>query len=499
MLVLKDFVQRHKMILAILLLAAASPSVLMAVPTIVSSVGELPAQARFAVIGFALAICGVAMFASGRWFRRVMFKALQSLEGLAKRRQDAKEKARDWKRTFIEGSSPGCEKVALVELAAGNISNISRESGSVDQDLKAELAEARRKITVEADTAPGVEIDSPPDLRVSGSGEKVAAFRKSPVRDDIGDAKRHVSQWLPEQEPFLRSYLKGCEVQVGIHVVAHGCTSLIDAVHGFAPRNRGTEANAHFMVIESHRQEPFRAFTQNGHKDPAEVPAVLVPAGAPCDEPDDRPILNYGAARAVGRREPQDDRRELRDHLLELEAEFTDMAAMQGNVIFLISNKEGVKENRQIRDIIDVFSSATLRNYHPLGAPSKPLGLDYADLSHVPPGPWIPSVPMSFSDTHAAFGAAREIAKGHWDTPFYGFSPDRTSLSQRGISATFVTGNPRVGQSFIETLDRSLPVHNVVIAHWNQAAHSAWALFCVPATPFEIKSAGLRLDPEAFA
>jgi hypothetical protein len=106
---------------------------------------------------------------------------------------------------------------------------------------------------------------------------------------------------------------------------------------------------------------------------------------------------------------------------------------------------------------------------------------------------------MSFSDTHAAFGAAREIAKGHWDTPFYGFSPDRTSLSQRGISATFVTGNPRVGQSFIETLDRSLPVHNVVIAHWNETAHSAWALYCVPATPFEIKTAGLRLDPEAFA
>ena len=101
------------------------------------------------------------------------------------------------------------------------------------------------------------------------------------------------------------------------------------------------------MVIESHRQEPFRASTQNGHKDPAEVPAVLVPAGAPCDEPDDRPILNYGAARAVGRREPQDDRRELADRLLDLEAEFTDMAAMQGDVIFLISNREGVKEDRR--------------------------------------------------------------------------------------------------------------------------------------------------------
>lgn len=125
--------------------------------------------------------------------------------------------------------------------------------------------------------------------------------------------------------------------------------------------------------------------------------------------------------------------------------------------------------------------------------------MQYADLSHVPPGAWIPSVAMSFSDTHAAFGSARDIAKGHWDTPFHGFSPDRTALSERGIAVTYITGNPRVGQSFLETMDRSLPVHNVVIAHWNQAAHLAWALFSVPATPSEIKSAGLRLEPEAFA
>ena len=502
MLLLKGFVQRHKLILAIMLLAAATPSAMMAIPSVFSEVAALPPQAKFAVLGITLAFSGAALFASGRWLRSFMTRAFQTLEDFAKRRQSAKEaleRVRQWKVNFVIGDSPGADKVAIIEEAAGNISNISREPGSLDPELQEELAVGRRKVTVVADTSPGIEIDTPPELQETESGEKVAAFVKEPVRDEIGVAIRHGQQWLVKQLPFLNAFLKGCEVQVGTHIVSHGSTSLVDALHGFAPRARGTEANAHFLVEEAPKQDIPKPFSQNGHNVASELHAVPVLAGGLCDDPDLSPILNHVATRPAGRREQQVDHRDLREHLLDLEAEFTDMAAVQRDLIFLISNKEDVKENRQIRDIVDIFSSACLRNFSPLGAPSKPVSMDYADISHVPAGPWIPSVPLSFSDTHAAFGTAREIGKGQWSTPFYGFAPDRIPLSRRGMAATFVTGNPRVGQEFINSLERALPIHNVVIAHWNQSASTAWALFCVPATPFEIKAGGLKLDAEAFA
>ena len=502
MLVIKGYVQQHKLILAILLLAAATPSVFLAVPAIVSAVGALPVQAKFAVIGFSLASCGVALMFSARWLRRVVSRALQSLEAFDKRRQEAKtasSNAREWKRYFEDGNASGSDKVAIIEESAGNITNISRESSSLDAELKAELAVGRRKVTVVADTSPGVEIDTPPELRITETGEKGAAFFKKPVRDEVEPAIQHTLQSLPYQLPFLNSFLKGCEPQVGTHIVAHGCTSLIDAIHGFAPRSRGTEANAHFFITESSRKDLPQSMVFNGHGESAEIPAVPVMAGVTCENQEHLPKLNRTAARSGGRREVKIDRRDLREHLMDLETEFTDMAAVQRDLVFLISNKDGVKENRKIRDIVDVFCSACLRNFSPLGAPAKPVGMDFADISHVPPAAWIPSEALSFSDPHAAFGAAREISKGQWNTPFFWFAPDKTPLAHRDMAATFVTGNPRIGQEFINHLDRALPIDNVVIAHWNQEASTAWALFCVPATPFEVKSAGLRLDLDTFA
>ena len=108
-------------------------------------------------------------------------------------------------------------------------------------------------------------------------------------------------------------------------------------------------------------------------------------------------------------------------------------------------------------------------------------------------------MPIAITDTHAAMVTSKEIAKGQWQTLFAAYDPERTPLASRRVTTTFVTGNPRVARTFIDALDRALPVHNFTIAHFNPAVTGAWAVFCVPAMPSELRSAGLRINPEAFA
>ena len=114
--------------------------------------------------------------------------------------------------------------------------------------LRAELGLASRGVVVLPDSSPGVGVDARPELVTGEWHEKVAQFKKRPVRDDSGVASRQSSQWMTYQEPYLASFLARCESRVGIQVVGQGCSALTDALEGFGPRVRGTEANLIFYV-----------------------------------------------------------------------------------------------------------------------------------------------------------------------------------------------------------------------------------------------------------
>ena len=502
------FMAEHKVAIGAIAAAAATPTLVMVAPEVYDAVAGLPPQAKFAIAGVA-GVAGVgAVAATGRRTTRAAVRVYRSFEKMTERRREAEaahKLARLRTQAFRQGSLPGAERVVMVERSAGNISNISRERSTLPWELERELAAAKRTVLVIGDTAPGIELDAEPDLVITEAGEAVAEFRKSPVRDDIGDAIRRTQQWRPRQEPYLTSFLNHCEVQVGVHISAPGCTSLTDGLHGLGPRVQGTEANFHIYVHDPRDPaDPCQTDSSeqvNGHRE-AEVPALVLAGGdfgGPPLDPDLLAVMNVSATRQMGRRETEVDRRDVRERLLGLEEEYYDQAARDGDRVFLVSNFNGVKSNWEIRSLVDVIESASLRNYHPLGESAKFAGLDYGDVSHVAKGAWIPSVPFAFGDSHAAQGAAKEITTGQWQSLFYGFAPDQLPLQYRLGAATFVTGHPRAGEAFIEALERALPIQNTVIAHWNTAVSGAHAVFCVPAAPREIRAAGLRFDPQAFA
>ena len=186
------------------------------------------------------------------------------------------------------------------------------------------------------------------------------------------------------------------------------------------------------------------------------------------------------------------------EQISDLEERYSALSGRQKDHVFLISNLEGVRDDTTTKTIIDVIASAILADYSPLGVDKREAGRTYADFSHVPPALWIPCKPLRFMDTHEAIAMARTIELEEFEPMFCGFEPD-IPLASRGIAATFVTGNARPGQAFIEALERSLPLRNITVAHWNSDCSDSWAVFCMPATPFEINISGLGLDPTVYS
>ena len=186
------------------------------------------------------------------------------------------------------------------------------------------------------------------------------------------------------------------------------------------------------------------------------------------------------------------------EQIADLEERYSSLTGRQKDHVFLISNLEGVRDDATTKTIIDAVASAILADYSPVGANNREAGRTYADWSHIPPALWIPCKPLRFMDTHEAIAAARTIELEEFEPMFCGFEPE-IPLASRGIAATFVTGNARPGQAFIESLERSLPLRNITIAHWNGNCSEAWAVFCIPATPFEIHISGLGLDASVYS
>ena len=498
------FLGEKKLVIGGLAVAAAAPSIVMATPQVYEAVTTLPPQTKLAIAGITGVLAVGALAATSRWSGRAVGRTYRLLEKAAQRRREAeavRERERERVRAFAHGP-PGAELVVMLEKSAGNISNISLEPSDLPLVLQEELAAARRTVVVIGDTSPGVELDAPPELLVNGPGQRTAVFRKSPVRDDIGDAVRRVQQWLPRQQPALQAFLNRCELQVGVHISAPGCSALTDSLHGFGTMTRASERNLQVYVHDPREEaDPSQADSPelaNGHREHAEIPALVLASGV-SDDPDLVPVMGYHAGRISVRRELVVDHRDVQQQILDLEAEFYDQAGRHGDIVIPISNFNGVKQNRMIRSTIDIIESACLRSFHPLGDPAQPNGPDYADVSHIPSGAWVPSTPFSFGDSNAALVAAKEIATGRWQSQFYGFAPDQVSLEQRQLAVAFVTGNPRAGNTFIESLERSLPVPTVVIAHWTTDAPAAYAVLLVPATPIELRFAGLKFDSQAFS
>ena len=489
-----QFVAEHKLVIAGVLGAAAAPSLIMAIPDAYEAATSLPSQAQYAIGSTAAVLAGGAAVVVGRRSGRTIGQLSQRLGELVQRRK----LANDHNLAFVKGGLPGADKVVMVERSAGNISNVSLERSTLPPALQEEMAAAMRTVAVIGDTSPGLLLEAQPILRKAEAGQMLAEFKKSPVRDDIRDAVRRTQMWLPRQEPALLSFLNGCERQVVFHIAAPGCTSLTDSLDGFGGLVRGTEANMHIYVHDPREEAvPCEADSidlANGHREFAEIPVLVAAGGVPNDAD-----MDYPGGRPVGRRHRPVDHRDFEEQLLGLETELYKQAGQDGDRVFLISNFNGVKQNSAIRRTIDIMESACLRNYHPLDSGStRATWPDHADVSHILAGPWQPSVPLSFGDSHAALVTAKEITSGLWESQFYGFAPDQVPLELRKVATTFVTGNPRAGQAFIEALDGALPIPNTVVAHWNERSPAVYAVFCVPAFPAEIESTGLRFPPKVF-
>ena len=174
-------------------------------------------------------------------------------------------------------------------------------------------------------------------------------------------------------------------------------------------------------------------------------------------------------------------------------------AGKQRDRVFLLANPGGVREDDKNQTVMDIVASACLCDFTPMGDGRQHDGPMYSDLAHFPPAVWAPSAPYHFGDTQSALLAAREVASGQFASMFAGFEPDEVPLSRRRIAATFITGNPRPGQAFLQALERSLEIPNIVIAHWLATCKESWMIFAVPVTPWEVRSAGLHFDLRAFA
>ena len=367
--------EKHKVLVVSTALAVTAPTVVMAAPELYDQVAALPAQARYAVGGVTIVLAGAALAALGRRSGEMLTRICRQVEELAQRRQDAaaaRKRARLWKACFKLGQAPGSEKVVLLERAGGNIANLSRQPSGLPMPLLRELGVARRTVLAVPDASPGVEVDAPPELLPSEAGELMAAFPKSPVRDDIGDAVRRTQMWLPHQEPALASFLNGCEPQVGIHIWSLGASSLTDGLHGLGSRVRGSERNFHVYIADYPRVK------QTAEPQRREDPEVPFP-----DDPDLVPALAFNTARPMAYRSTGvADSRDLDEQMLDMEGEFGDLAGLHGDLVFLVSNVEGVKEDRMTRTDLDIMASASLRNYQPLGDVAGVTGPAYADVTH---------------------------------------------------------------------------------------------------------------------
>ena len=191
----------------------------------------------------------------------------------------------------------------------------------------------------------------------------------------------------------------------------------------------------------------------------------------------------------------------IKEQISSMEEELGKLAAKGPDHVYLMSNKGGAREDIMHRTVMDIIASASLGDFSPDGVKYRGEGKTYADLSHIPATFWLPSLPIRFSDTHGALMAAREVANEEFETMFDGFSPDEIPLANRRVAATFITGNPRSGQVFISDLEKSIPISNIVVAHWlpPAACSETWTVFCIPATQHEIEVVGLKLDQRVYS
>ena len=175
---IQRLVRRHRVVLVALALAAAGPSLVMLLPAVMSKVAELAPQAKFAIFGVAITLAIAALVAFGKWARRAIVRTGQRFEGFVRRRQESdvdRRHERDRQRAFKRDGLPGHDSVVMVEVIGGSIYNVFFEFGTLLPVLEAELAKAGRGVLVKGDTAPGVGVDTPPDLILTPVGE-VAAY-----------------------------------------------------------------------------------------------------------------------------------------------------------------------------------------------------------------------------------------------------------------------------------------------------------------------------------
>ena len=246
-----ELLSRHRWLLFLLLLVSAAPSIFLAVPDVLTRIAELSPQARWTLAGVAAVVIGAVVFALMQGVFRALVRAWRRRLSAAEERR----KAEVWDSAFVNGDLDGAETVAIVYRVAGSVCNILRTSSMLSSQLRAELGLASRGVVVLPDNSPGVGVDTRPELVNGEWGEKVAEFKKHPVRDDAGVASRQSSLWLSHQEPYLVSFIASCESRIGIQVIGRGCSSLTDALSGFGSRVRGTESNFIFYIHD--RQENF--------------------------------------------------------------------------------------------------------------------------------------------------------------------------------------------------------------------------------------------------
>ena len=239
-----EFLKRHKVLLLLLALATAAPSAIIAAPESLAHFAELSPRIRSTLIAIAAVLAVAVVIALTRGLCRALVGAWhRRLDHAESRRQTAL-----WNSAFKNGNLDGAEAVSIIWRAAGSVTNIMRTPSQLSAPLTLELALARRGVLILPATAPGVGLDTPPDLAFSEAGEQVAKFSRPPVRDDSGAAGRQAGMWVTRQLPFLNSFMSSVETRVAISVVGRGCSSLTDALVGFGPEIRGTEGNLVFYV-----------------------------------------------------------------------------------------------------------------------------------------------------------------------------------------------------------------------------------------------------------
>ena len=256
-----EFLSRHKLMTTFFCLAFAAPSLFLAAPDIAAQVNAWSPQAKLTLAGMAVVSVGAAFIALTRWFCQALAR---SWRGQAE--------AAQWNAAFVDGTLPGAEKVAIIWRVAGSVTNVMSAGAMLSPCLLSELGKACRKVLVLPDNSPGVGIDTRPQLMIGESGDKIAKFRKSPVRNDADVAIRQAQQWMAHQEPFLASFVAGCEVRLAIHVVASGCSSLTDALVGFGPRLRGSEGTMLFYVHDPRGEgEPDEDLDEDPDDEPGDM------------------------------------------------------------------------------------------------------------------------------------------------------------------------------------------------------------------------------------